>query len=300
MNYKNILVPLDGSVLAERVIPAALYLAEAMAGSITFLTVVVKRPGDDVSLMAKAVQTGKFEADLYLRSVRKRFLPALVSIETAVITGKPDKEIIAFAQEKNSDLIIMSTHGRSGITRWSFGRTAEKVLRRAPCPTVILRSDNEINPEKFNRIMLPLDGSPLAERVLPPALDMVKAMGVELFLIRVVEPNSFYGFGHSDDLLEADREAAQTYLADVREQLLLPDKTVHTHVAVGSATDLIVDYAATQQIDLILLTSRGHSGFDEWMFGSVAEKVMVGAPCAILVIRQEPFALPEDVNNDEK
>lgn len=299
MIYKNILVPLDGSELAERVLPAALYLAEAMAGSIIFLTVVTKRSGADASLMAKAIQTGTYEADLYLRSLKKRFSPALVSIETAVITGKPDKEIITFAQENNSDLIIMSTHGRSGITRWSFGRTAEKVLRRAPCPTVILRSDNEIDPEKFERVMLPLDGSSLAERVLAPALSMVKAMGVELFLLQVVEPNSFYGFGHSDEFLGADVEAAQTYLAEVRERVLLPDKIVHTHVAVGPATDLIVDYAATQQIDLILLTSRGHSGFDEWMFGSVAEKVMVGAPCAILVIRQEPFALPEDVNNDK-
>ena len=289
MIYQNILVPLDGSALAERVVPAALYLAEAMSGSLTLLTVVAKKPGYDANLMAKAIQTGAYEANLYLHSVRKRVMPSLVPIETAVITGKPDKDIIKFAREANTDLIIMSTHGRSGLTRWSFGRTAEKVLRRAPCPTVILRSEQAIEPGKFDRVLLPLDGSPLAERVLTPALDMVQALGVELYLIRVVEPGSFYGFGHNDDAVEAELEVAQTYLAEVRDRWLPEGVPVHNHVAVGSATDVIVDYAKAQKIGLILLSSRGISGFDNWMFGSVAERLMKGAPCAILVIRQEPY-----------
>ncbi|MBE2224603.1 MAG: universal stress protein [Anaerolineae bacterium] len=289
MIYKNILVPLDGSELAERVVPAAVSLAEAMAGSVTLLTVVAKKPGADVNLVAKAIQTGQFEADLYLRSVRKRFLPSLVGIETAVVTGKPDKAIIEYAREHAIDLIIMSTHGRSGITRWSFGRTADKVLRRSPCPTVILRSEHVIKPDQFKRILLPLDGSRLAERVLEPAMEMVKAIGVELFLLQVVEKGSFYGFGHDEAHVDEEVDAAITYLAELRERAIPPEVTVHTHAAVGSAADVIVDYAAEQAIDLILVSSRGNSGFDSWMFGSVAEKVMKGAPCAILVIRQEPF-----------
>ena len=291
MIFQNILVPLDGSELAEHVVPAALYLAESMQGSVTLLTVVAKKSGKDMSLMAKAIQTGKYEADLYLRSVRKRFSPSRTVIETAVITGKPDKNIIQYAKEQGIDLIIMSTHGRSGITRWSFGRTAEKVLRRSPCPTVILRSDHAIHPDQFKRVLLPLDGSPLAERVLDAALAMVKSMGVELFLIHVVEKGSFYGFGHDESHIDEEMNAAQTYLDELRDRVIPADVVVHSHVAVGSAADVIVDYAAVQKIDLILVSSRGDSGFDSWMFGSVAEKVMKGAPCAILVIRQEPFTL---------
>lgn len=289
MEFKNILVPLDGSELAERVVPAALYLAEVMESSVTLLTVVAKRSRAAADLLAKAIQTGQFEANLYLQSVRKRYLPSLVPIETAVITGKPDKDIIEFAQENEIDLIIMSTHGRSGITRWSFGRTADKVLRRSPCPTVILRSEHDIRPERFKRVLLPLDGSRLAERVLEPALEMVNAMGVQLFLLQVVEKQSFYGFGHDEAHLNEDIEIAQAYLAELRERAIPPDVVVHSHVAVGSAADVIVDSAAEQEIDLIIVSSRGDSGFDRWMFGSVAEKVMKGAPCAILVIRQEPF-----------
>lgn len=289
MIYQNILVPLDGSELAERVLPAALYLAEAMHGSVTLLTVVAKKPSDDVNLMAQAIQTGEYEADLYLRSVKKHFLPSMVPIETAVITGKPDKDIIEYAKENGTNLIIMSTHGRSGITRWSFGRTADKVLRRSPCPTVILRSEHDIEPDQFKRVLLPLDGSPLAERVLTPALEMAKSVGVELFMIHVVEKGSFYGFGHDEAHIDAEIEAAQTYLDELRDRAIPAGVAVHSHIEVGSSADAIVDYAEAQEIDLIVVSSRGDSGFNNWMFGSVAEKVMKGAPCAILVIRQEPF-----------
>jgi nucleotide-binding universal stress UspA family protein len=289
MIFKNILVPLDGSELAERVVPAALYLAEVMGGSVTLLTVVAKKSRAAADLLAKAIQTGQFEANLYLQTVRKHYLPSLVPIETAVITGKPDKAIVEFAHENDADLIIMSTHGRSGITRWSFGRTADKVLRRSPCPTVILRSEHDIRPDQFRRVLLPLDGSHLAERVLEPALEMVNTMGVQLFLIQVVEKGSFYGFGHDEAHINEEVEAAQTYLAELRERAIPPNVAVYPHVAVGSAADVIVDFAVEQEIDLIIVSSRGDSGFDSWMFGSVAEKVMKGSPCAILVIRQEPF-----------
>jgi nucleotide-binding universal stress UspA family protein len=256
---------------------------------VTLLTVVAKKSGAAADLLAKAVQTGQFEADLYLRSVKKHYLPSLVPIETAVITGKPDKAIIEFAKDNGMDLIIMSTHGRSGLTRWSFGRTADKVLRRSPCPTVILRSEHDIKPNQFKRILLPLDGSRLAERVVEPALEIVKAVNVELFLIQVVEKGSFYGFGHDEAHLGEEVEKAQTYLTELCDRAIPSDVTVHVRVAVGPAADVIVDFAAEQEIDLILISSRGDSGFDSWMFGSVAEKVMKGAPCAILVIRQEPF-----------
>ncbi len=289
MIYQKILVPLDGSTLAEHVVPAALYLAEAMKGSITFLTVVAKKSGVDSNLTIRAIQTGSYEADLYLRSLKKRFLPSLVPIETAVITGKPDQEIVKFAEKNEFELIIMSTHGRSGITRWSFGRTADKVLRRSPCPAVILRSQQDIRPEQFKRVLLPLDGSPLAERVLEPTLEMIRALDIELYLVQVVEKGSFYGFGHNEDHIESEVEKARTYLDELRERALPPGVVVHAHVEVGSAADVIVDYAKAEEIDLILVSSHGDTGFDSWMFGSVAEKVMKGAPCAILVIRQEPF-----------
>jgi nucleotide-binding universal stress UspA family protein len=289
MPYQKILVPLDGSYLAERVVQPALALAEAMGGSVTLLTVVTRKPGNDPDLMAKAIQSGSYEAGLYLRAVQKRFMPTLAPVETAVVTGKPENAIIAFARENAIELIIMSTHGRSGLTRWSFGRVADKVLRRSPCPTVILRSDKEIKPEKFRRILLPLDGSVLAERVLEAALLMAAHLAVELLLLRVVEHSAFYGFGHDEESMEREIQEAQVYLETVKARINLRHVPVSCHVLKGPATDVIVDFAETEKVDLIVLSSRGDSGFDAWMFGSVAEKVMKGAPCAILVIRQEPF-----------
>ncbi|MCZ7668445.1 MAG: universal stress protein [Chloroflexi bacterium] len=91
MRYSKILVPLDGSELAERVVASALQLAEAMDSTVTLLTVISHKSIDDPDLVAKAVQSGAFEADLYLRSVKKHFLPTMTPIETAVIIGKPEK-----------------------------------------------------------------------------------------------------------------------------------------------------------------------------------------------------------------
>ncbi|PID86305.1 MAG: hypothetical protein CSB13_03940 [Chloroflexi bacterium] len=287
--HRKILVPLDGSTLAERVVPVALYLAETMKGSITFLTVVVKKPGMDLDLTVRAIQTGSYEADLYLRSLKKRYLLSLAPIETAVITGKPDREIIKYAKTNAFGLIVMFTHGRSGITRWSLGRTVDKVLRRAPCPMVILRSQQDAHLEQFKRILLPLDGSLLAERILLPTLKIIRGQEIELFMIQVVEKGSFYGFGHNEDHIVGEVEKAKAYLAEVSEREMPPGVVVHTHVEVGSAADVIVDFAKAEDIDLILVSSRGNTGFDSWMFGSVAEKVMKGAPCAIMVIRQEPI-----------
>lgn len=289
MRYSKILVPLDGSELAERVVASALQLAEAMESTVTLLTVISHKSIDDPDLVAKAVQSGAFEADLYLRSVKKHFLPTMTPIETAVIIGKPEKAIIQFAQENEIDLIVMSTHGRSGITRWAFGRVAGKVLRRAPCPTVILRSEEEIKPQEFKRVLLPLDGSPLAERALEAAQILAANLEITLLLLRVVERSSYYGFGYDDKHMEEERREASAYLLEVEKKLKEQHISVMTHVADGQAADEIVDYAEVEGVDLIILSSRGYSGFDTWMFGSVAEKVMKGAPCAILVIRQEPF-----------
>jgi nucleotide-binding universal stress UspA family protein len=221
--------------------------------------------------------------------VKKHLLPALSPIETAVVTGKPENSIIQFAAENDIDLIILSTHGRSGLTRWSFGRVAEKVLRRSPCPTVILRSRQKIAPEQFRRILVPLDGSVLAERVLEPAMEMTAVLNLNLIVMRVVEKERFPGFGYDGSEAAREEDEAQAYLREIHDRLAAQGVSCQTAITFGAAADEIVDFAEAEDVDIIMLSSRGKAGFDAWMFGSVAEKVMQGAACATLVIRQEPF-----------
>ncbi len=282
--FKTILVPLDGSELAERVVKPAVRLAEAMEARLILLTVVSPLPRKEASdLVQQAVQTNQYEAGLYLRAVRSRLLPTAVPVDTAVLVGAPAPTIITYAGEHAIDLIVMSTHGRSGLTRWSFGRVADKVLRRAPCPTVILRSRQAIVPENIRRILVPLDGSALAEQVLLPTQVVAQAARAEIVLLQVVDTASSFWLTQEE---KVDLEPARTYLEGVRARLAAAGVAACLEVTIGPVAEAIVDYADAHAIDLIVLSSLGSSGVQFWVFGNVAERVMRAANCATLVIRQ--------------
>lgn len=289
IQFSKILVPLDGSELAERVVKPAVRLAEAVQAKIVLLTVVSPQAwSGDVDPVERVVQTRTYEAGLYLKAIRNRVLPATVEVEMAVLSGSAASTIIAYAREQKVDLIVMTTHGRSGLTRWSYGRVAEKVLRRAPCPTVLLRSRQELLPEHIRCVLVPLDGSALAEQVLAPTLAVAAGLGAEVVLLQVVEPAAPFGLGLEDTAVnEAETQAARDYLAGVQRRLQAGGVAVTARVVTGPVADAIIDFADANQIDLIILSSLGSSGFQIWVFGSVAERVMMGAHCATMVVRQE-------------
>ncbi len=288
MEFQKILVPLDGSDLAERVLLSAVRLAEGIGATLTLLTVVLplpRRPADDP--VVQAVQSHAYEAGLYLKEMRSRLQPTTVEIETAVVTGSPANTIITYARQHNVSLILMTTHGRSGLTRWTFGRVAEKVLRRAPCPTVILRSHQKIVPAQIKRILVPLDGSPLAERVLGPTRRIAAALEAEVLLLRVIEPPPLLFAGEDTARSDDQPVEMQTYLEAVRARLASAGLSVRAELRRGSAADTILDYAEETAVDLIVLSNVGSSGLQLWVFGSVAERVMKGATCATLLFRHE-------------
>jgi nucleotide-binding universal stress UspA family protein len=288
MNLQTILVPLDGSELAERALLPAVTLAAGMGAKLTLLTVISSAIWKDASRpIEAAVQSHKYEAGLYLKGVRSRLLPTTVEIETAVIPGNPPSAIIQYARQNDVGLIMLSSHGRSGLNRWSFGRVAEKVLRRAPCPTLILRSEPDAEPPQFKRILVPLDGSSLAEKVLPPTRLIATAARAELVLLHVVEP-TLLPFAN-DDAGRSEKETQEglAYLTVVQDSMAAAGLPVRTELRSGPAAETILDYAAEQSVDLIVLSSLGSSGFQMWAFGGVAERVMKGATCATLVLRHE-------------
>ncbi|MBK8984798.1 MAG: universal stress protein [Chloroflexi bacterium] len=293
MKLKKILLPLDGSDLAERVALPAARLAEGVGTELVLLTVVAPTvnhsPQDPV---ARAVQTEPYEAGLYLKSMRSRILPLTLQVETAVRSGLPAQEIIRYVQENGVDLIIMTTHGRSGLTRWSFGRTAEKVVRRAPCPTVIMRSQQQIIPDQIKRILVPLDGSALAEQVLAPTFYIASGLKAEVILLQVMEAGPLQPEGRAP---EAEKLASMyAYLESIRQRLQARGIQAQAEVLVGPVADKIVDFADANQIDLIVLSNLGSSGLQMWMFGSVAERVMKGAHCTTMIIRQPNPNLKRD------
>ena len=291
MSFKRILVPIDGSKLAERALVPALALAAAMGAKLFFFRVANPLSLNlDPKLYQRIIEMRQEEAKRYLQSVQSRFSSATVDIETQVLVGRVARSILEYAQEKEIDLIVMSSHGRSGVSRWIYGSMAEKVLRNAPCAKVIIHPQVITEPFSIKRILVPLDGSSIAEQALEPGLELAKAMSAELIFLRVMtEPQILKqpgpGWPGLDAIMDAAEQEANSYLQGV--DAAVGDSPVPTasQTATGLAGEVIIDIADGQQVDLIVMCSHGRSGIERLVFGSVAEKVLHGANCVTLVIQ---------------
>ena len=302
--FRTILVPLDGSPLAEKALPPALRIAEAMAGSapdggvrLVLLRVVgqVALVAADPMLYDELMRMGIDEAQAYLRRLAETLTPGNVTIETYAASGSPADAIVHYAEEHKVDLIMMSSHGRTGSSRWVYGSVAEKVLHHAPCATAIIRAHVAVEMFHNRKILVPLDGSPLAERALGPALAIAAAVQSDVTLLRVAPgrgpmPETLLPAGEDvgaalDMAAAQERAAAEAYLQQVYSAH--PNQHLFFDVVTteGDIADAIVSYADEKQNDLIVMSSHGRSGIGRWLHGSVAEKVLRGADCATLIIR---------------
>lgn len=305
--YKKILVPLDGSELAEKAIKPAFRVASSMADRLTgqdtdevnliFLRVVspVMLVAADPMLYDEMTRLNLDEARAYLNTVRISLPVDKVRIETQVISGPPADGIVLFAEENQIDLIMMSSHGRTGSRRWVYGSVAEKVLHHAPCATVIIRSHVSVEMFQNRKILVPLDGSPLAERALVPALSLARAVESDVIMLRVVTgremvpeamtPAGESMAGEADNLVPGERDEAEAYLQKMFNDRPNQHLFFDVQMTSGDVAETIVAYADKNHVDLIVMSSHGRSGIGRWLQGSVAEKVLRGADCATMIIR---------------
>jgi nucleotide-binding universal stress UspA family protein len=211
------------------------------------------------------------------------------------LKGNPESSIVEYAAQNPAAMIAMATHGRSGLNRWLLGSVAEKVLRSTSNPLLLIRATPPTRtdePLAIKSIMVPLDGSALAETVLPPISELAKKLDAEMVLFRAYNiPAGFYdaGGGFAIDL---DRLLAQTE-ADVLHYLE-EKKAGLKKAGVGSVTiasrqgydaDEIINYAGNRPDRLIALCSHGRSGVRRWAVGSVAETVVRHCSSPVLVFR---------------
>lgn len=187
--FRNILVPLDGSGLAEKALVPAGQIATAMSHHkdgeekvrITLLRAVspMAMLAADPYLYDEMMRMNVDEANAYLNGVASTMsnIPALIVTETT--NGSPADAIVQFAEENGVDLIIMSSHGRTGSSRWVYGSVAEKVMHHASCATAIIRAHVEVSMFQNRRILVPLDGSELAEQALEPAMALAATVNSE-------------------------------------------------------------------------------------------------------------------------
>ncbi len=305
--FRNILVPLDGSELAEKALEPANQAAMAMAQygneprpvRLTLLRVLSPMAllAADPYLYDEMMRMSSDEAQAYLNQVASTMTASGVVIETKIVNGSSAEAIVQYAEGAGIDLIVMSSHGRTGSRRWVYGSVAEKVMHHAPCATAIIRAHVEVSMFQNRKILVPLDGSELAERALGPALALARAVNSNVYLLRVVaagEPmaESMRPTGEQVEaaLAAADLEEkgeAEAYLQSVFSQFENTRLFFDVQTTSGDVADTIVTYADDNHIDLIVISSHGRSGLGRWLHGSVAEKVLRGATCATLIVREQ-------------
>ncbi len=307
--FRNILIPLDGSELAEKALKSAAQLASAMAKQtsageppvkLTLLRVATPLTfmAADPALFDEMIRMSIDEAQAYLQATAPSVIAAAepATVETKVVSGFAADVIVHYAEENGIDLIVMSSHGRTGSKRWIYGSVAEKVMHHASCATAIVRAHVSVDMFQNRKILVPLDGSELAEKALDPAMAIAAAVKSDVLLLRVVAdreplPATLDPIGEDvaaalDKTDSLERAEAEAYLQRVHESHRNQHLFFDVQSVDGDIADAIISYADSRNVDLVIISSHGRSGIGRWLHGSVAEKVLRGADCATLIIRQ--------------
>jgi nucleotide-binding universal stress UspA family protein len=293
--YEKIVVPLDGSELAERALDYVTGLAIASRAQVTLL---------------QACAPDQPEAErihrVYLQHLEEVFRSRLedagseeARVGSTVLFGHPAEEILAYAEKNRVGLIAMTTHGRSGVRRWALGSVAARVARHSPVPVWLVRTDvpEEVIRSEWpeRRILVPLDGSERAEQVLPYVADHARTGGAEVVLLRVLEPLSTLAvyapsmFANWEELAEqmmADQQKeCDRYFGDLESRLGDEGIRVRSQTLFGNVWNEIISYIEKEGFDLVALTSHGRSGIARWAVGSVAETLLRKCPVPLLLVR---------------
>lgn len=277
--YQRILVPLDGSAVAAQVLPHVQELALGLKARVSLVRVIEPVPED----LAHPTE------GLYLDNIIRNFLDtavdelektaiplrkAGVAVSCTAHEGRPAEKILEEASREPETLVAMSTHGRSGIGRWVLGSVTNKVLQAGGRPLLIYRSKGEQEPDVnggFKTIVLPLDGSAVAEKVMPHAIGMAKALGLSVSLVSAVP---------------ADKDIeTSAYLK--RMGTLLKEqgvKGVQEHLLLGHPAEAVIEFVDKAPGALVAMTTHGRSGVSRWVLGSVTERVVQGCHRPVLVV----------------
>lgn len=295
--FHKILVPLDGSELAERAITTAyqvatlheaeivlLHVSEPVLVTMPDLVVGVTNPYMPMAEEPRYVQ----QAYEYLNGVKHRLAnKRKIEISTMVVEGDAAGCIVDTAVE-GVDLIVMSTHGRSGLSRWFLGSITEKVIQRASCPVLVVRHDRP-----YRNVIVTLDGSELGEHALKPGIMLAEAFKAKLTFLHILEPTADVAeaaiarVGQIEPRLgvyldEQLRQNAQTYLDGAATNCPVEKDTV---VLKDNAAEGILRYVRNRDVDLVVMATHGRSGLRHFLLGSVTERIVRYAPCDVLVVR---------------
>ncbi len=297
MMFESILVPLDGSPLAECVLPHAVALSRAFDAELILLRVLERPEAADGSRSTDLLgwHIRQAEAASYLDSIRAQLEEMGFKVDREILSGRPAERITAFARERQVGLIILSSHGQSGLSGWNISGVVQKIILQACIPVMIVRAYQSSRYDwdglRYQRLMIPFDCSKRAECVLPLATTLARFHESELMLAYAVcrpdmpcyAPPTQETIDLVEDLITHKRKAAQRCLKQIKDQLSVP---VQIRVEVGdNALTTLQDLIARESVDLVLLCAHGHSGGNRWPYGSVALNFIAYGTTPLLIVQ---------------
>lgn len=298
LDHGPILVPLDGSETAERVLPYAGALAHALRTHLVLLTVwegTDSELGATFPAIAQEIgQTAQQHFEEYLAGIRAR-LGGGDQVRTIVRPGEAGEEILKAADETGARAIAIATHGRSGIGRWLYGSTAGHLMRHATVPVLavgphaLARSSNNV---ALKHVAVPLDGREMSEAAIAPAAALAVALKAKLSLVRAVNwavqaypyslPDAY--IPQVDDELERGAQAYLRGQEDVARTAAAAD--VGAFVVRGATAEGLIDFVDKEAVDLVVMTTHARRGLLRAALGSVADRLLQ-SKAPVLLIRPE-------------
>jgi nucleotide-binding universal stress UspA family protein len=285
--FTQILIPLDGSTLAERALPYAQQLA--LPGATLHLVRVVDvfqyltwspfAPPLLPATVDEMVNAEYEAADAYLHAVQQRLPGAGVRVAALEVRGNAAQTLLDYEGATHIDLVVMATHGRSGLARFALGSVADQLVHHGSVPLLLVHAFG--TPATLERLLVPLDGSPLAEQGLAVARTLASQVACELLLLHVIGK-------------EEERPGAERYLAEEAQYLRAAQIACAQQVTLGNPAAVILDAAGNGRT--IVMATHGRSGPARWALGSVADRVAHHTQSAVLLIRAGAVAAHEPLS----
>ncbi len=298
--FKRILLPLDSSELAECVLPHLVAISKICEPEVQLLRVSEPLGVTARLRMIDPVdwQTRKAEAQSYLAGIAARLQDAGLRVSMQLQDGRPAEQIIEVAHSWDADLILISSHGQSGLSPWNVSSVVQQVILRARRSVMIIRAYQPITTDltglRYRKIFLPLDGSKRAEMPLTLTESLARAHNSEILAACVVRQPELprRTSASREDLLlvnqltERNQAEAQNYLEDLASRIDLPLQT--KLVVSGSISRSLHQIVAENNVDLTIISAHGYSGETTWPYGNVGLGFIVYGSTPLLILQDLP------------
>jgi nucleotide-binding universal stress UspA family protein len=295
----TILVPLDGSPLAEQALPVAARLARATGAALHLAHVHVAASLDPISIEGMPVVDEQMRSlaaeheQVYLERAATQIADASLKPQVARLEGPVAPTLASYARDIGAGLIVMTTHGRSGFAQLWLGSSADALVRVSDTPLLLLRPgpDGQVADRPFRRVLAPLDGSALAEQILPHGAALAAIDGGEILALRIIDslpvPQAMpfsERFRLDEGTLARERAQAEQYLQGLAAGLA-PAQVMPVVREAPQPARAILELAAELGADLLALTTQGRGASSRKPISSVADKVLRGAALPLLILR---------------